>query len=61
MKVIAGGTVLWHQKNCSGMTFLNLNLNWLELSLPGWGWKGRLELAGSSPAAGSKLPNRLEM
>jgi hypothetical protein len=42
----------WHD-------FLNLNLNWLELSHPGWGWKGRLELAGSSPAAGSEVPNRL--
>jgi hypothetical protein len=61
MKVIVGGTVLWRQKNCSAITFLNSNLNWLELSHPVLGLDGSLELVGSGPAARSKVPIRLQV
>jgi hypothetical protein len=52
--------VVW-RKNWSVMPFVPLAFEF-EMAglLPCWlGCKGRLELAGSSPAAGSKLRNRL--
>jgi hypothetical protein len=60
MNVIARGQcALAPKKNWCQLTFENSNLNWLVMGTSGWCWNGGLALAGSSPAAGSKVPNRL--
>jgi hypothetical protein len=47
------------KKKLVAFHFQNSNLNWLVMGTSGWCWNGGLALAGSSPAAGSKVPNRL--
>jgi hypothetical protein len=47
------------KKKIGASSFENSNLNWLVMGTSGWCWYGGLEIAGSSPAAGSKVPNRL--
>jgi hypothetical protein len=53
------GTMCIGAKKIGASSFENSNLNWLVMGTSGWCWNGGLALAGSSPAAGSKVPNRL--